>query len=776
MTVVRGEQHTPALFESAEPPAEPKQASGEAEPSEETGLFADVALNRPMRCEYTYRVPPELAASLAPGMRVSVPFARKREVAVVVGLTDTTDVPRARLKSIYAVLDAEPVVAGGLLELTRWMANYYACSWGEALAAVLPAALKSERGMRQVLVASAAEGVGAEELRALEADSEKQHRLLRTLIEIGGRTEVRDILRRLNLSDSPLKTLERKGLVRLERVAAPGDALLEGPVGQERQRPEELLPEQAAAVGRIGKRIDEGDFGCFLLHGVTGSGKTEVYLRVIERALAAGKTAIVLVPEIALTPQTVGWFRSRFEKVAVLHSRMTDAQRMRMWLELARGTARVVVGARSAVFAPVSNLGVIVVDEEHEPSFKQGNTPRYHARDVAVVRAKNAQAVCVLGSATPSLESLSNAERGRYEKLELRRRVHGGAMPRIEIVDMRGEKPEPGMPTLFSRRLRSLLSQALQNGEQSILFLNRRGFSPVLWCRECGDTVRCRQCSVALNFHRHIRRAVCHSCCEEIQPPKECPTCTAPAVVQLGVGSERVEDSLQQFLPDARVARMDSDTMLRREDYERTLADFGSGELDVLVGTQMIAKGLDFPRVTVVGIISADAALHLPDFRAAERTYQLISQVAGRAGRGDLEGHIVVQTVTPEHPAIVEAARHDYAAFAGLEDRLRAELGYPPHGKLIRVVFEDQDEQRVLESAARVASILRERLTEDGVFILGPAPAPLALLRGRHRHHILVKANAAGTGLALARTLLVRLATESARPRVSIDIDPVGML
>lgn len=742
-------------------------------PERARGPFARVAINRPVRCEFTYRVPAEFAKDLVPGMRVAVPFGAKREIGVVVGMDDATDVPTKRLKSIAASLDTEPVIDKELLDLTHWMAAYYACSWGEALAAILPASLKRERKQRTVLVLSAAEGIGDAELGELEEKQPKQFRLLRTLIEIGAPIEQADILRKLQLSDSPVRTLTRKGWIISERKAQSTDEL-ETSQG-DRVRPENLLPAQVAAIDAMQAAVATGEYATFLLRGVTGSGKTEVYLRVIEDALNQGRGAIVLVPEIALTPQTVGWFRSRFENVAVLHSRMTDSARHAMWMRVKRGEARVVVGARSAVFAPVQNLGVIVVDEEHEPSFKQGNSPRYHGRDVAVMRAQRSKAVCILGSATPSLESWRNAQEGRYRLVELMKRVHGGRMPAIEIVDMRQEKPDQRGPLLFSRRLRTLLSEALKRGEQSILFINRRGFAPVLWCRECNETVRCHQCDVALTFHRRIGRAVCHSCCEETAPPKVCPTCTAPALAYIGLGSERVEASLAKLLPEARVGRMDSDTMLRREDYESTLSAFGKGELDVLVGTQMIAKGLDFPRVTVVGIVSADSTLHLPDFRASERTFQLISQVAGRAGRGELEGRIAIQTLSPEHPAIVKAARHDYEGFAALEAGLRAELGYPPSGRLVRVVFEDEDEERVTRASTHFADVLRRELEGSGVTLLGPAPAPMALQRGRHRQHLIVK-SAGEAGLGHARSLLTQLAAEHARPRVAIDVDPVGML
>jgi primosomal protein N' (replication factor Y) len=738
------------------------------------GLYADVAVNRPVRCEFTYLVPRALESVIAPGIRVVVPLGARREVGVVVALRSEVAFDKSKLKPIARALDAERLIDAELLELTRWMSAYYACSWGEALSAVLPAALKREGERRRVVMASAAPKLDEEATAELERTHPKQFRMLRTLREIAAPTELRDLCRRLNLSDAVAQSLKRKGFIRLDRVAAAADPLATTSVS--RKRPSTLSHDQESAHAAIVERLDASAFETFLLQGVTGSGKTEVYLRVIEHALSLGKGAIVIVPEIALTPQTVGWFRSRFGEIAVLHSRMTDAQRLSMWMAVKRGDLRVVVGARSAVFAPVARLGVIVVDEEHEPSFKQEGNPRYHARDVAVVRAKAERAVCILGSATPSLESWTNARKKRYRHLFLRERVSGGKLPRVEIVDMRAEKPDGKAPLLFSQRLKTLLVGAFERKEQSILFLNRRGFAPTLWCSACGETARCAQCDVALTFHRRIKRVICHSCCEELAPPKDCPTCTAPALRYLGAGSERIESALAAILPEARVRRMDSDTMLRREDYESVLESFGRGDVDVLVGTQMIAKGLDFPRVTVVGVMSAESSLHIPDFRAAERTFQLLSQVSGRAGRGEIEGRIVIQTTTPAHPAILAAARHDYEGFAQSESRLRGELGYPPHGKLVRVVFEDKDASRAVELARLCAEKLRTTCASGELSILGPAEAPIALLRGRHRQHLLIKSTIGAKALQEARTQLIAFLESTPRTRMTIDVDPVSML
>ena len=759
-----GRIHTPNLFghEEEETPSTPAR-----------GFFANVAVNRPMRCEFTYAVPEQLRARAIPGARVAVPLGSSRKVGVIVSTAVEAEVSSRKLRKILDVLDPEPVVGEDLLELTHWISVRYACSWGEALAAVLPAPLKREVGVRKILVAHVCDGVGREALAELEESAPKQHRLLRILLEMEGPVELREVLKRLNLSDSPARTLERHGFIRIDRVEASSDILFTSRV--DRSPPAQLSGPQAAAIEAVGRALDEPRAATFLLEGVTGSGKTEVYLQVIEHALAQGRSAIVLVPEIALTPQTVGWFRSRFGEIAVLHSGMTDAQRLQMWMRLRKGEARVVVGARSAIFAPLDNLGVVVLDEEHEPSFKQASVPRYHAREVAVERARRAGAVCILGSATPSLESLHAAKRGRYETLRLPERVGGGSLPTVHVVDMRLEQGRGG-PPIFSRLLQQLLPETVAAGEQAILFLNRRGFVPVLYCPGCKTTVRCRQCDVSMTFHRRIGRLVCHSCCEEIPVPRGCPGCTRPGLRPLGAGSERVEALLGEMWPEMRVRRMDSDTMRRRQDYEEVLDAFGRHEIDVLVGTQMIAKGLDFPRVTLVGVLSADQALHLPDFRAAERTYQLIAQVAGRAGRAELPGRIVVQTVAPEHPAVRRAAHADFEGFVREEDELRQELGYPPHGRLIRIVFEDENPSRVEAAGEELAEKLRERFEGTPLSVLGPAPAPISLVRGRHRRHLILKAPLGAREFDEAREELLTLTAKISRPRVTIDVDPMSML
>lgn len=782
--------------------------------------YAEVALYRPLPQAYTYAIPPALAGQVEVGKRVAVSFGPRREVGLVVRAPAEAPAGNVLVKELAAVLDREPALDAGLLSLCAWIAEEYACTLGEALAAVLPAPMKREGGQRRVLKIRAAPGVTPEALAALESRQPAQHRLLRTLLEIQGEAELRDLLRRLELSDAPAKGLAKRGLALLRQ--ADFDPLFEAGGDRQRPRPDVLSAGQEWALDAIALALELRQARPFLLQGITGSGKTEVYLRAIERCLALGRSAITLVPEIALTPQTVAWFRSRFGEVALLHSRLTDAQRLSVWKRVRSGELRVVVGARSALFAPVKDLGLIVIDEEHEPSFKQASNPRYHAREVALERARRAGAVVVLGSATPSLESYSAAAEGRYQRLLLPERVGGGKLPPVTVVDMRSEPQERFAP-VFSRLLSQSLAETLNLGQQALLFLNRRGYSPVLFCAACRQVTRCHQCATALSWHKQIGRLVCHLCGHEQPVPKACPICTAPRPRWLGSGSERVESVVAAMFPAARVARMDSDTMHRREDYERVLQAFGAGEIDVLVGTQMIAKGLDFPRVTLVGIVSADTSLHQPDFRAAERTFQLLSQVAGRAGRSHLPGRILIQTENPEHPAIRLAAKHDFEAFAQAELADRRALGYPPATRLIRALFESEDARLAASSADQVAEALKARFSAPLPFsavsaaaagaaantaavhparpaaprasadarsapnptapapisVLGAAPAPLTQLRGRHRHHLLLKAPP-GPAFAAARSALLELLTPLADKhsslRITLDVDPIGLL
>ncbi len=561
-------------------------------------------------------------------------------------------------------------------------------------------------------------------------------------------------------------------------------------------------------------RRDAG--GTFLLHGVTGSGKTEVYLQAIAHALEQGKGAIVLVPEISLTPQTVERFKARFSSgplrtlVAVLHSHLSSGERHDEWHKIRQGRARIVIGARSAIFAPVEPLGLIIVDEEHEHSYKQEESPRYHARDVAVVRGQMEGAVVVLGSATPSMESFYNAQRGKYQLLEMPTRVDDQRMPVVRVVDMRSEARKARGAPIFSVQLKEAMTQRLERREQTILFLNRRGFSTSLQCPKCGYVASCPNCSVSLTFHRRAALLLCHICGHSAQAPAVCPEkgCRNPEIRYSGLGTEKVEDTLHKLFPHARIERMDSDTLKRKEDYRRILGDFRAGKIDILVGTQMIAKGLHFPNVTLVGIIHADLSLHIPDFRAGERTFQLLTQVAGRAGRGDVEGEVFVQSFTPFHPAIQYARRHDYGGFYEQEIEFREQLKYPPAGRIALLTLKGRNEDKVRLSAEHVRSELEKALSQRApdagvetqtpalpmssapaarparqdaggavlrdLVIAGPAPAPLARAETFYRYQLMLRTRAMSR---LSREI-ARLQETLSLPddvTMAVDIDPVNL-
>ncbi len=708
------------------------------------GRFARVALNTPVRREFSYCVPEvfEKESPLDAGCRVRVPFGSRDVVGVVVGVDPVPPqgVPPSRMRSIATRLDERPLLTPVLLRLAKGMADRTFCSWGQALAAMMPAALRKARARRTVPVVEFVKKPPEAEYEKMTERWPKQERALAYLEKAGGAVQVREFLNRTGLSRSPLDTLAKKGWVKFGKRQEVTDPF--AGVAIERDKPHEPTGHQLAAMNALCDSLDAREHQDFLLFGVTGSGKTEVYLRALERCLEQGRGAIVLVPEISLTPQTVSRFRARCGDVAVLHSGLTDAERHDQWVAIREGRVRVVVGARSALFAPVPDLGLIILDEEHETSFKQESVPRYHARDTARERAHLECAVCVLGSATPSLESWALASAGRMKKLVLPDRVAGGRLPVVSVVDMRRQKAEKGQWLVVSQPLRIALEQELAAGHQAILFLNQRGFSPAWHCRQCGGSVHCEQCDVALTYHKWRRKALCHYCLKETAPPRACPKC-ASEVSMVGVGTERVEDSVQKMFPKARIARMDRDTMLRRESYEELLGAFGRQEYDILLGTQMVAKGLDFPHVTLVGVLNADTALHQPDFRSSERAFNLIAQVAGRAGRSSRGGRVIVQTWMPEHASIVAASHHDYPRFAALELKERELFGYPPYGLALRITFEASERRQADELAQESATLIRNT-ADRNVSMLGPLPHPTERLRGRWRRQMLIKTNRQG--------------------------------
>ncbi|HEY6071030.1 MAG TPA: primosomal protein N', partial [Chthoniobacterales bacterium] len=586
-----------------------------------------------------------------------------------------------------------------------------------------------------------------------------------------------ELLRKVSSDNQTLRALAKRGLIELREEAVERD-----PHGDEQfiaTTNLELNAEQAAALKKIAEALATPENAKpILLHGVTGSGKTEIYLQAIRLALERARSAIVLVPEISLTPQTVERFKSRFaemhDAVAVLHSHLSEGERHDEWHKIHSGRARIVIGARSAVFAPLKDVGLIIVDEEHETTYKQEEAPRYHARDVAVVRAKFEKCAVLLGSATPSLESYHNAKTGKYELLTLTQRVDDQQMPLIRIVDLRQERRKEKIVPILSEKLSQAIADRLEKREQTILFLNRRGFSTSLLCSNCGEARNCPNCSVALTFHRHMARLSCHLCGHTAAVPKKCPDCAKDALIYAGFGTEKVESIVSQFFPKANVRRMDADSMTRKEAYRETLRNFRAGKIDILVGTQMIAKGLHFPNVTLVGIINADLALHLPDFRAGERTFQLLTQVAGRAGRGERPGEVFVQTYTPFSPSIQFARHHDFAGYFEQELEFRERCDFPPFKHAILITVRSAHEGRAKLSAETLVRRLKESLGSE--FTISDAtPAPLEKLQGQFRFHILLRGDAIMRLSRLVRETLDKLPLPE-DVIASVDVDPYQLL
>ncbi|HEX6812494.1 MAG TPA: primosomal protein N' [Planctomycetota bacterium] len=743
----------------------------ELAPQPMPATYVQVAINLPLRREFTYVLPSGLTAS--PGNRVRVHFHGRKLGGIVTAVSNTTDLAPEKVKPIDAVLDAETLLPPSLLELARRMAATYGCSLGEALDATLPAVAK-RRGQRRIphLELKAPRDLAEQAVLELEDKHQAQSRVLRAVLEYGGPMPLFDVRRRTNTSDSPWQTLQKNGLLKRVMIAEELEELK--PSVEESAVRHELNEHQQRAVAKVVESVAARAHRTFLLHGVTGSGKTEVYLRILEEVRALGRSGIVLVPEISLTPQTVGRFASRFPDVAVLHSGLTDAERGRQWQRLLQGKAKVAVGARSALFAPVQNLGLIVVDEEHETSFKQDSTPRYHAREMAIVRGEIEKAVVVLGSATPTLESIGKARRNIYELLTLPQRAGAGRLPKILVQDLRGEPADVRRAgVVLSRTLLVMMEERLAARDQVLLFLNRRGYAPVLLCPGCGEAIKCESCSVSMTWHNRRARLVCHWCCREKRRPETCPTCQHPGMHELGVGTERLEQAVKDRFPNAITARMDADTMAERGAHERVLGAFRKKHIDVLIGTQMIAKGLDFPDVTLVGVVSADTGLFVPDYRAAERTFQLLHQVAGRAGRGEKAGTVVIQTFCPDNYAVEAAAQNDYDAFVQKELVFRKLTGYPPFARLLRVLAEARQEKEAQQLLMQATGPLRGI---GDVEVLGPAPAVIARVKDHWRWHMLVKCfQPASFAKAMEAIGTVEdLGTRTCR--ITLDVDPSSLM
>lgn len=746
-------------------------------------MFVRVAVPVPLGQAFTYSVPEATKVPPARGARVLVEFGRRKLFGVVLDISPepAAEVEPGKLKPLLAVIDAEPVVKSELLDFLLELARYYLAPIGEVLRMALPALERGsiEELAEQGVLAPKARTVGRVVQYAVATPEATppdtlagDALLLWQLLSEKQAVSVSDLEKLHKGARRTVKKLAELGLCRVERreqetVAAPLEVSRD-------ERPE-LTDAQARAVAALTEALDQQRPQAFLLDGVTASGKTEVYLHAAEHCLRQGKGAIVLVPEIALTPQLTARFRARLgDAIAIVHSGLSNKERLHMWKQLQKGAFKVAVGARSALFAPVADLALICVDEEHDGSFKQEEGVRYNARDMALLRAHRARAVAVLGSATPSLSSEAAVRQGKMTRLKLPARANQKAvLPRVTVVDLKRVGAGPSGDRFLSLPLYRAIERCLAAGEQAILFLNRRGFAPSLVCEGCGNFVGCPQCSVAMTLHRaHGERLVCHYCDYATARSETCARCGSSRLSEEGVGTERVEEQLSKAFPNARIGRLDRDVAAGAKS-ERILTKMRQKELDILVGTQMVTKGHDLPSVTLVGVLNADAALSLPDFRAAERCFHLLVQVAGRAGRGDKPGEVLIQTRQPEHPAVALAAQHDVAGFTEREMQERRELGYPPFARLALIKIDALDAALAEREAVRLAALARS-LASPAVSVVGPAPAPLARLRNRFRFRFMLR----GSDRAALRKVLLGLARVKPRPlvRVAIDVDPMSML
>ncbi|MBI2816031.1 MAG: primosomal protein N' [Acidobacteria bacterium] len=695
--------------------------------------YCEVALAIPLEQHFFYSVPDSI--QLKPGVRVIVPFGPRKLIGVVLRCNaDPAGIEPSSIKPIQQALDDDAVLSPELLRLGRWISDYYFVPEGEVLASMLPRNAPVLKRDRIVLTAT-----GEASLNNPSTDGSELAVLRRIAKRNGIRRET------LRPHSKLVQKLHRRGWIRyeqsLEARAAIELAAADDPTAIEATDRHDLTTGQSAVLCAIERKMDSGQFGVVLLHGVTGSGKTEVYLRAIEHCLAKNRPALMLVPEISLTPAMAGLFDARFgNRVAVLHSGMSDNEREEQWHRVRTGRSDVVLGTRSAVFAPLNRPGLVIVDEEHDWSYKQEEAPRYHGRDMAIVRARDAGATVILGSATPAIETRHNAETGRYQLLELEHRVQERPLAQTEIVDMRQEFVETGKKSFLSRRLEEEIEKRLQQHEQNLILMNRRGYSAFVLCRTCGHSIECPNCSIALTHHKRFPRLLCHYCGHARAIPKFCPECASEHLYFMGEGSEQIEEALQRRFPAARIGRLDRDTAAGRGRAAAILAAFRNHELDILVGTQMIAKGHDIHRVTLVGVISADIGLARPDFRAAERTFQLLTQVAGRAGRGDLPGEVIIQTYYPEHYAIRSAAAQDYAMFYAKELGFRQVMHYPPFSVLANVIIKSPSAENALKITGRLGRHL-EAQQKPGLKLLGPAAAPIHKLKKDYRYHFLIKAS-----------------------------------
>jgi primosomal protein N' (replication factor Y) len=826
-------------------------------PNDPVPHYAQVAVPVHLSKTFTYRLPSAIQRAARVGSRVMVQLGTKPVTGYIVALLPRlrsgTSLIESEIKDVQELLDADPPLTPDVLELTRWVADYYSAPWGEVMRAALPGGLNAtveqtvsitDRGREELFlreqnsetaVATRALRVLSDEgefevgafssrmgatktpkwLRDLEAEgliersyrtrsiatsakrrravrllesevaespatdkrvTQAQQRALEVLRANQNAMSVSELIKAAGVSESVVRTLAKRGAVEEFQEEVRRDPLSRAELPDIENF--KLTNAQVEALRAVEERLRERVFSPMLLHGVTGSGKTEIYIRAMQTALKMNRGAMMLVPEIALTPILSRRLRAHFgDQIAIFHSSLSKGERFDEWSRLRRGEARVVLGTRSAVFAPVMDLGVIIVDEEQDSSYRQEESPFYHARDTAIVRAQKQSAVVILGSATPSLESFHNAQAGKYQYLHLPERVANRPMARAEMIDMRQVFARRKKPAVFSDELLSAINHTHDRGEQTIILLNRRGYSSFILCRSCGESINCPNCDVTLTYHQSDRTLVCHYCNHHQRAPSQCPTCTSKYIYYVGEGTEQIEELLRKRFPTLRIGRIDRDTKARRHQFEKTLLDFGKGELDLLVGTQMLAKGHDFPNVTLVGVVSVDTGLALPDFRAAERAFQLITQVAGRAGRGDLLGRVLIQTYHPQHYALRHACAQDFRGFYDEEIRHRRNHGYPPFVALALLLVRHKDATRANTTAHQLRNALVEANRDHACRVLGPAPAPFARLRGEHRVQLLIKSRSRKQMRAVIDAAMKALETGGGDLRsVTLEIDPVSMM
>ncbi|MGF7185710.1 primosomal protein N' (replication factor Y) [Desulfitispora alkaliphila] len=714
---------------------------------------------------FHYNIPPKLEKEIKVGIRVKVPFGNSHVVGYLVGISSTSPVDRT--KDIIEVLDQEPIISNELIELTEWLSYYYLCNRVQALKCVLPNKIKQFKGNTQKKY-RLLDSIEVE-YEKIKKRAPKQAQIIE-LLKSKGLLSTAEMKKIIPLSQSSLKALLEKGLIEVVDTSVDCDPYKSRSFKED--RPPELTADQKNALAEVSKPIAKGEHDAFLLHGVTGSGKTEIYLNAIQKVLENEKQAIVLVPEIALTPQIVERFKARFgDKVAVMHSRLSDSEKYDQWWRINKGLASVVIGARSAVFAPFKKLGLIIIDEEHENSYKQEESPKYHVREVALKRAEMTNSVLIMGSATPAIETYWKASRGKFKILQLPNRVQQAEMPEVTIIDMRNELKK-GNKSIFSSVLYHQIMDKIAKRQQVILFLNRRGYSTFVMCRQCGFVAKCDHCSISLTYHQNKDRLKCHYCNYSIGSPKLCPSCNSKYIRYFGIGTQKVEEEVKRTFPHSRILRMDVDTTTKKGSHEKIFNLFKSGRADILIGTQMIAKGLDFPNVTLVGVLAADSSLNLPDFRGCERTFQLLTQVSGRAGRSILKGEVIVQTYEPNNYAIKAASNHDYESFFNREIEERNMLKNPPFSSLIRVVITGTSQSQVELRAKQVKELFKPN---SYVSILGPVVAPLGRIKDRFRWQIILKGNLSNLHKMVRDNYKSILELQN-EVSINIDVEPYNMM